>query len=299
MRHTTLIPILLVATLAGCKSSRPASVFVDPALALLVPSDTILLVGTRLEPLRATPAYQKFIAKRSFPQLDDFAQRTGVDARKDIWELLFCSNGKTGLLMGRGKFSTEMEPRLVQQGATRFGYKGHTLFGNEQSAVLFVNTSVAVIGPTSGLRSLVDQRDTGKTGMPPAMAEHLKTIPYDTQLWAVYTGGPVSLPIPSGSNLTNLDRIARSIQTATLYADMRIGLKATVGGQCTNDQGATQIHDFLKGMIGMGRLSTPDNRPDLLRLYDTIHVEKNQRTVTASADVPQDLVDQFIATFFR
>jgi hypothetical protein len=50
----------------------------------------------------------------------------------------------------------------------------------------------------------------------------------------------------------------------------------------------------LKGIIGLGRLSTPDNKPDLLKLYDAIEVEQVQNKVTVTAHLPPDLADRFV-----
>ena len=64
---------------------------VDPALATLVPADTAILVGAKLDKLRETPTYQKHFSQMSLPRLDDFARETGLDPRKDVWEVLFAS----------------------------------------------------------------------------------------------------------------------------------------------------------------------------------------------------------------
>ena len=44
----------------------------------------------------------------------------------------------------------------------------------------------------------------------------------------------------------------------------------------------------------MGRLSTPENQPDLLRLWDGIKVEQSDKKVTLTADIGQDLIDQLL-----
>jgi hypothetical protein len=52
-------------------------------------------------------------------------------------------------------------------------------------------------------------------------------------------------------------------------------------------------------VIGIGRLSTPDNRPELLRLYDTIKVEQIQKRVDVSAQVAPDLEDKFLDLWLK
>ncbi len=151
-------------------------------------------MGTRLEALEKTPVYQKYLADRKFPQIEDFSRQTGLDPQKDLWELLFVSNGKNNVLLGRGKFANEMEPRLEKGGAKRFGYKGYNLIGDEKAAVVFISSTTAAMGQTESLKYLLDQRGTSK-GPPPALAALMKDIPEDAQFWAAYAGGPFDLAL--------------------------------------------------------------------------------------------------------
>src|SRR5580658_6529672 len=151
------LPAVLVAV--SCSTAPPAGPKIDPALAGLIPSDTVMLAGTRVEALEKTPVYQKFLAHRSLPQIDDFAKRTGVNPQKDLWELLYVSNGKSGAVIGRGMFSDEGEPRLQKRGDNRFGYKGFSIVGNELTGILLIGPTVLAIGDTDELRAMVDAHD--------------------------------------------------------------------------------------------------------------------------------------------
>src|SRR5271169_1368920 len=154
-------PFLLlgVLALAACTHAPPAGPRIDPALAGLIPADTMLLAGMRIEALEKTPVYQKFLVRRSFAQIDDFAARTGVDPRKDLWELLYVSNGKRGALIGHGMFSDESEPNLGKKGTRRFAYKSFTLVGDEETAILLLSPTSLAIGDTAELRALIDAKD--------------------------------------------------------------------------------------------------------------------------------------------
>ena len=61
-----------VLILVGCAHKSAVGPKIDPALATLVPEDTTLLVGTRLEALEKTPVYQKYLADRNFSQVEEF-----------------------------------------------------------------------------------------------------------------------------------------------------------------------------------------------------------------------------------
>jgi len=278
--------------LAGCAHRVPVGPKIDPALATLVPDDTTLLVGTRLEALEKTPVYQKYLADRKFPQVEDFAKQTGLDPQKDLWELLFVSNGKNNVLLGRGKFANEMEPRLEKGGAKRFGYKGYNLIGDEKTAVVFISSTTAAMGPTESLRFLLDQRGASK-GPPPALTALMKDIPPEAQFWAAYTGGPVDLGFTG--NMANISKLVASIETGSVYFDLRTGLNGVASGECSTDQSAEEVQGALKAFIGLGRLNTPANQPEMQAAWDGLRTTLQNKRVKLYIDVPQNVVDQFLA----
>jgi hypothetical protein len=287
-----LICALLILT--SCARKSTVSPKIDPALATLIPDDTTLLVGTRLEALQKTPVYQKYLADRKFPQVEEFAKQTGLDPQKDLWELLFVSNGKNNVLLGRGKFANEMEPRLEKQGAKRFGYKGYNLVGDEKNAVVFISSSTAAMGQTESLKFLLDQRGTSK-GPPPALAALMKDIPSDAQFWAAYVGGPVDLGFTG--NLSNISKLVSSIQTGSVYFDLRTGLNGIAEGQCSTDADAEEVQGALKAFIGLGRLNTPANQPEMQSAWDGLRTTLENKRVKLYIDVPQNVVDQFLSVW--
>ncbi len=289
----------LLAALVGCQQYRPntGSIKIDPALETLVPADTMFIMGANIDAIRNTPVYQKHIGVVDLPRLNEFAKETGVDPRKDLWQVLSVSNGKTGILMVRGKFSEgDLEPRLEKKGAARFGYKGFNLWGDERNAVLFISSTTALMGSTAGLKSIVDDRNSPHHGLPPALAERMRSIPGESQIWAAFIGGVqgLNVTVPENSNLGNLLRVFKGLDSAVLGIDLRNGFDLYADALCKTDNDAKQVRAALKGIIGLGRLSTPDNKPELLKLYDAIDVEQAQNKVTVTAHIPPDLVDRFV-----
>ncbi len=119
-------PVLLFClALAACQPRQSASLHISPALEALVPSDTVVVLGVNLAAVRDTTVYQKLISRIPLPQIDSFTQQTGLDPRKDLSETLICSNGKSALLLVRGKFRiTDLEARFKTKGVTPSNYKG-------------------------------------------------------------------------------------------------------------------------------------------------------------------------------
>jgi hypothetical protein len=290
--HALLAAALLSVLLVGCTKTVVPGPKIDPALAGLIPQDTTTLVGLRLEALEKTDAYKKSLAKRALPQVGAFAEKTGVDPTKDLWELLYVSNGKTGALIGRGKFSDESEPRLGSKGDQRFNYKGTGFVGNEQTAILLVAPTVLAVGDTVELRAMVDAHEKS-AGPPTALAGMLKDVSSQAQMWAVYGGGRIPLPDLKG-NLSNVTTIVGLIQRGSFYLDFSAGMNGVAAGSAGTEKDAEQLEGGLKALVGLGRLSTPANQPELLQAWDGLRPTREGVDVKLHIEERPELVDRLL-----
>jgi hypothetical protein len=291
-----------VMVLAGCRTQKSKTVSIDPSLQTLIPPDTTFVAGVDLDALRTTPVFQKYLSQLRLPQMEDFVQKTGLDPRKDLSQILSTSNGKTGLFMARGKFDiTALEPKLTANGLTRMPYQGQNLFGDDRRAVLFIGARTAVAGPTVELKTMIEERDKPTHGLTPELRQLLQTIGSDRQIWAAFTGGlqGLNLGVPEDSNIGQVIHVFRGVDQGTIGIDLRNGVDFKGDLDCRTDNDAKHVHDAIRGVVGVGRLSTPDNRPDLLRLYDTIKVEQIQKRVDVSAQVAPDLEDKFLDLWLK
>src|SRR5215471_19738178 len=101
----TLLAAAAAVLLAACSHPAAPGPRIDPALSGMIPADTVLMAGVRLEAIEKTALYQKHLAKIDIPGADRFAEQIKIDPRKDLWELLYVSNGTLNAVIGRGKFS--------------------------------------------------------------------------------------------------------------------------------------------------------------------------------------------------
>src|SRR5215212_2528782 len=127
MTLTRWSPVLLL--LAAGWSRERAAVAVDAALLTQVPGDTIALGAMRVKALRQTAAWKRLLEQPGVnAQLDKLAAETSFDARKDLWEILWSTNGKETLVYARGEFAPMgLEPRIEREGVQRMNYKGSML----------------------------------------------------------------------------------------------------------------------------------------------------------------------------
>jgi hypothetical protein len=283
-------------------TGKIGSITIDPTLESLVPPDTVFIMGADVDAIRNTAVYQKHIGIIELPRLNEFTRRTGIDPRKDISQVLSVADGKSGVLLVRGRFNIQdVESRLEHEGAHRTPYKNVALFGDERTAVLFLDPNTAAAGPTPALKAIVDDREKPRHGLPEALAARVRTVPAGSQIWAAFIGGVqgLNVAVPPNSNLAAAVQVLRGLDNAMLAIDLRNGFDLHGDAQCKTDADAKRLHDALKGIIGFGRLSTPDSKPELLKLYDAIQVEQAGDKVTIAAHLPPDMVDNFLDLWLK
>jgi len=292
MRTTALI-VAALAALTGCAKRPGPGLRIDPALAAMVPPEAVILAGVKAETLRSTEFYRRCLAARIKPQLDDFTRRTGLDPRKDIGELLVASNGRSTLVMARGKFSpARLEPAFNQARAQRFPYQGYTLIGSEQAAIVFMNATTVLAGSGAALRQALDRREKGP-GPPKTLVGLASALPAASQIWMVAVGpfDHTGLPNPRAGQLSLPPQLLGSIATAAGWAELHTSANLTLKIVAFTAADARRLHDTARGLIGLGRLSTPDGKREFLRVYDAITVQQREREVLVNANIPIDLID--------
>jgi hypothetical protein len=162
-----------------------------------------------------------------------------------------------------------------------------TAFGKSKSAVFELGSKVPP-RPAKG-------------GIPAGLREKVRAIPPQNQIWAVGIGSFAAMDgaIPSEGNFSNLRNVLSAIESWSVHADLRSGLKAESNGVYRTEADAKTVHDGLRGLLGLGRLTTPSDAPELLRFYDAIQITQQQKTVRVTADIPADALDQFLARLDR
>lgn len=285
-----LLPGFVLLALLACGRSQPEKLGAHPSLARLVPPGAVALSGVRLESLRATALYQKLEASGRLKGADDFARQTGFDPRKDVSELLIATDGKESVALAWGRFQVK-----VPDSVPRTDYKRRAVYGTDEAAVAFLDASTAVAGSAAAVRAAIDRWDAKPAAPHPLLAKAAQ-MPPSVQLWAVAssTAGIAERYIPREGNLANVGKIFRSISSATLEADFRNGVAASITAECAADQDAKLLNDTLRGLLGLGRLSVPEKQPELLRLFDGVKVERRERSMHVTVSEPAELIDKLL-----
>ncbi|MGI8991793.1 MAG: hypothetical protein ACR2I2_19710 [Bryobacteraceae bacterium] len=296
MSHRNVAVVLALASLAvTCRSDSGR---IDPVLAQLVPADAVSLFGARMDQIKSTPLYRKLIAQKKLPQLDRFASETGFDPRRDVRDLLVASNGKDTVALARGTFHLGNV-----QGVHKSDYKGYAVYSHDDNGYALLDAGTAVAGTLPGLHAALDQYKSGnrtaRDNNSSALLARAQSIPGQYQVWAVSVGGAdfIARNMPQSGNGANFSKIFRSLENTMFEADLRNGLDAMAQGNCRTEKDAKDLGDAARGLVGFGRLSVPENQPELLKLWDGIHVDQQQKNIAITAKIAQDLLDKLVQMF--
>jgi len=267
---------LCLLALCGCGPRTPASVNIDPALATLVPSDTVLLAGVKLEALRATPVYKEFGSPAAL--LGD----AGVDLDK-AWEILAVSNGQRTAVLARGNFSDQgLEPRLEIPGATRSTYRGYPLTSTDNLAVAFLNPTTAVVGQPAAVRAILDQRGRS-SGPPRELQKQIEMIGPENQIWAVGAGSArLAEAAPHNGNLANLATALRLVDSFRIGATVGAGVRLKATALCHSGEDASSLAGALRFFTSMAGLKESNG----------VHIEWSGTEVRIDASVPPETLDK-------
>jgi hypothetical protein len=146
------------------------------------------------------------------------------------------------------------------------------------------------------LRDVIDARGTSDAGIPEELKQRLETIPKDDQIWAVSRGGLPLVGIPLRSDIDSaLSNIVGFVNGTAMGVGIDTGIHVLADLTCISDQGAQRVRDALRGSLGLARLTTRDNQLELLRLYDSIHVDQENSAIHVRADLAPDLANTLLA----
>jgi hypothetical protein len=265
----------------------------DPVLARMVPPGTVSILGVRMDQIKSTPMYEKMIAQRKLPDLDRFAEMTGFDPRRDVREMLVASDGTQGqsVVVARGTFA-----KVTDMGKVKEWKHGiYLIHGDEKGGYCLLDNTTAAAGPLPGLYAALDHWYSHAPPATPGLLARAESIPAAAQIWAISSGGfniPGNITMRQGG--TDFAQIFRNVEQTVFWADLRGGLDATLEGDVKTEDDAKNLGDAARGLIGIGRLSVPDNHRELFKVWDGFKVDQHARHLTITAKVPQDLIDQLV-----
>ena len=170
------------------------------------------------------------------------------------------------------------------------------MVANGKAGFCILDATLAAAGPLPVLQAALDQYKSANRKNAAALLDRARSVPETYQVYGISTGSGnfVAQNMPTPNQGMDIGQVFRTMQNTFFEVDLRNGMKAMADGWAVTPKDAKTVSDALRGMIGMGRLNTPDNKPELLRLWDGIKVDLSDRRVTLTIDVSQDLVDELV-----
>ncbi len=268
---------------------------IDNVLLRMVPPGSTSLVGANMERMKATAFYRKLVEQQRMPQVDKFAEETGFDPRRDVRELLYASTPEGSVLLARGRFKLTTNPashaKLVRYGS-------YNIWTLENSGFCILDQTLAAAGELKALEAALDEWTRGQHKAAQPLLAMSKGVAPTANLWGVSTGfaGFLASVLPKGGVSGGIDfsRIFTGMKSSWFQADFATGLHLDLRGATATDTDATALRDMAKGLIGFGRLSVPENQPEMLKLWDGISVEQETRNITIRADITPALLDKLV-----
>jgi hypothetical protein len=281
---------LLLSLSATLASAAPR---VDNVLVRMVPPGTTSLVGAHMDQLTASDLYQKLMAQQKLPQLDEFARSTGFDPRRDVREILLANGPSGSVLLARGKFNLKQEAAV---GIKPIRHGQYNIWAGDTAGFCVLDSTLAAAGELTAVEAALDEWTSGSHAAAGPLLAGVSSLSDQTPLWGVSTGFAKFLAdyLPHTGNGVDFPVIFRGIESSWFSASVDSGLQASIHCTTATEKDAMNLRDAAKGVIGLGRLSVPEGKPDLLRFWDGLTVDQSGRSFALNADIAGNLIDEMV-----
>jgi hypothetical protein len=282
--------LFLTLLLSSVLAAQP---HIDNVLEKMVPPTATGLVGAHMDQIKQTDLYRRLLAVQGLGQLDQFARETGFDPRRDVREILFVTEGSGAVLLARGAF--HLNPAVLKS-FTKDRQGQYDIWRQGANGFCILDSTLAAAGDIPAVTDALKEWTSGAHTGTQRLLGFASSVNPQFQIWGVSTGAGNFLADHPPAPNTGLDftAIFRSLQDYWFQADFSSGMRAEIHANAHVEKDAMNIRDAVRGLVGLGRLNTPDNQPDLLKVWDGISVDQQGRSISIRADMPQNLIDRLV-----
>jgi hypothetical protein len=164
------------------------------------------------------------------------------------------------------------------------------------SGFCILDSSLAAAGELPAVEAALDEWQHGAHKAAQPLLASVTALDEKAALWGVSTGFASFLAknLPRAGNGIDFSAIFNGIESSWFSASVSSGFQAEIHCTTASEKDAVNLRDTAKGLIGFGRLSVPQNKPDLIRFWDGITVEQSGRAFSIDANIGGDLIDQMV-----
>ena len=274
---------------------------VDASMLNLLMPDAKVVSGIDIERTRNSPFGEYFLKQVTTQKshLSMFTEMTGVDPRKDLFEILVASSdtgaslraGAGSVVIVRGAFNPTKIMQMAATHGSLSSYNGTQVVETGKGA----NTAWAgflgnllVAGPPASVKSAIDRhRSAGKTDA--LLISRIQAASSKHDAWFLTTISPGAL----AGNLTSNPNVKGAMSgdlvkgIGSLTAGVKFGANVIVSGEATarSDQDAVALVDAMKFFASMAQSNGPKSGP--MGLLDAVQMTADGRTVKFSLSTPE------------
>ncbi|MCK6622611.1 MAG: hypothetical protein HUU32_15500 [Calditrichaceae bacterium] len=325
MKKLTYLPFLLFTALLlwQCARERPQALSGEMTrqLALLplsgISGETPAGLGyINLERMRQSAIYamlQDSLRERMHgeKELDELAEATGFDFRKDMKEVYLAfepgPERREGnfLVVAIGKYDSQRIMDFVAKEntgkqLTPESYNEATLYRVEDKPFVlgFADEAYAVGGKEQWVKSWLDNFRAAKSEvtLDPDLAERLKPLKYKTGAWLVmdptHLVNAIMDEMPEDADARRFEAL-RAVRNLNFSMDMGEEIKFDGLGQFTDAEKAKLFHDMVKGALATVKLSLSGDRA-AIDVMNKIHLKTDGNNVKIDGEMSREDLEKLI-----
>ena len=292
---------ILTATLLTAFSGALSAA--DPQLLNLVMPDAKVLAGVNVDQAKGTQ-FGQFVLNQlqtHDAQMQQLVTLTGFDPRRDVSELLVCSDGvagsKTGLALARGNFDIDkIKAAATVAGAATEVYNGFTILEDpkhKEAGIVFLDSTKVAAGDIASVKGAIDRLKTPQP-LPAAVTVKVNQWSLSQDAWGITTVPPDSL-VPAGqAGAQNpMFNVGKSVQAAA--GGVKFGALVVFSGeaQCDTAQNAKTLGDMIQLLINMAQMQA-NLDPTAAALIKSVTVTTDGNLAKIQASLPQDVFQQLL-----
>jgi hypothetical protein len=302
MRHLNLAICLLAGTAAPLLAS------VDQGLLGLVPADSKVVIGIDAQRAKSS-GFGQFVLKRqnsANTDLQGFELQTGFDPRRDLEYVLVASAGtphdSSGLILARGLFDMERITTAARSKGARIENFADTVLismkdKDQANAIAFPETGVAIAGPLSLVRGVLNGRST-PTVLDPRLTALINSAD-GNDVWFASTLSPNTFapevdPSGNAGPMANA-QVLRSVREASGGVKLGEVVQLTFDAVTRSPQDANALADVVRFMTNMVQTKA-QNDPRAAALapaLEQMKLESSGANVHLALQMPEKTLEQF------
>jgi hypothetical protein len=280
-----------------------------PGIVAYLPKDANIVAYIDVRKLVYSPAYQAFEKDHGdefTTHLQEFIAETGLDPRSDIDAVAFASRSGSGINLPvaivAGNYQdkqAKLETLITTKGQAAVSqYGSHKLFTNpkrtaedpHQETAAFLDGSKLVFGHLESVKATIDAFDTKAANgilTNPEFNQLISQTRTDGTFWLVSTNMSFidHFKKQAAGAPEQLQQNIPKIQNLILEADLGNIVTASLRSQCTDENMALNLGNFVKGLVALGNMLT-SQQPELAGVLQGVTVTQTNKMVEVNFSVP-------------